>query len=60
MSKKELDLDGRIFAAMVGGFTAFGVSQVIKPAKQYAMPAAAVGVIVGSVALPKLFPKAYY
>jgi hypothetical protein len=56
---QELDLNGRIFAAMVGGFTGLAIAQVSGMDK-HTLPAVGVGALVGAVALPKIFPTAYY
>ncbi len=57
MSNETTDLDGRIFAAIVGSFIGIAAARATSTVS---VPAAmAVGAAVGTVALPKLFPAAY-
>jgi hypothetical protein len=57
----QLDLDGRIFAAMVGGFSALFLAQTkMAGGGKHSIPAFVGGAAVGTFALPVAFPKAYY
>ena len=58
MAQKELDLDGRIFAALVGSGLGLAVAQMAAP--QHSLKIAAAGGVLGTIALPNLFPTAYY
>lgn len=57
MPNDSTDLNGRIFAAIVGSFVGIAAARTTNAVS---LPVAmAAGAVLGTVALPKLFPEAY-